>query len=80
MGKLLSVLWNVLKFGNGGGGGRFTQTHFSNFSKCGGVSRKTLYVRNNFIGNINLGQKSYLNLGKLGMGNDVPDRLSTPFA
>ena len=38
----------------------------------GEIAEKTLSVRKNFIGNINLGQTSHLNLNKFGIGNDVP--------
>ena len=37
------------------------------------IARKTLSVDKNFIGNINLGQKSRLNLDKFGIGIDILD-------
>ena len=37
------------------------------------IAGKTLSVRKNITGNINLGQTSHLNLDKFGTGNDIPD-------
>ena len=39
---------------------------------CRQIARKTLSVRKNFTGNINLSQTSRLNLDKFGIGNDIP--------
>ena len=33
----------------------------------------TMSVRKNFVGNMNLGQKSCLNLDKFGIDNDIPE-------
>ena len=43
-----------------------------NFSS-GEIDGKFLLVWKNFIGNINLGQASRLNLDKFGISNDIPD-------
>ena len=70
------------RFGGGGGGGG-TQERFSNASNNRffkqGHCQKTLSVRKNFGGNINLGLTSYLNFDKLGIGNNAPDCLLAPF-
>ena len=50
-----------------------------NFSS-GEIDGKFLSVWKNFIGNINLGQTIRLNLDKFGIGNDIPDCHSAPFA
>ena len=53
------------------GGGVYTQERFSNVSNNQflkwGNCQETLLVRKNFIGNINLGQTSYLNFDKFGI-------------
>ena len=71
-------------FALGGGGGGVTQQRFSNPGNSQFSSRdidgKFLSVWKNFIGNINLGQPSRLNLDKFGIGNDIPDSRSAPFA
>ena len=50
---------------------RFSNVTNNRFFKWGHF-QKTLLVRKNFISDINLGQKSYLNFDKFGIGNDVP--------
>ena len=50
-----------------------------NFSS-GEIDGKFLSVWKNFIGNINLSQKSRLNLDKFGIRKDNPDCRSAPFA
>ena len=43
------------------------------------ITGKTLSVRKDIIGNINLGQASRLNLDKFGVGNYIRDCRSSPF-
>ena len=67
-----------LEKGGGGGGGGVTENVSQilatiNFSS-GEIDGKFLPAWKNFIGSINLGQTSRLNLGKFGIGNDIPDR------
>ena len=46
----------------------------------GEIAEKSLSVRKNFMGNINLGQISHLNMDKYGIGNDIPGHRLAPFA
>ena len=72
-------------WGVGGGGGWGLRNNVSqilatvNFSS-GEIDRKFLPVWKNFIGNINLGQASRLNLDISGISNDIPDYRSALFA
>ena len=66
--------------GGGGGGGHKNASQILatiNFSS-GEIDGKFLSVWKNFIGDINLGQTSRLNLDKFGIGNDIPDCRSAP--
>ena len=58
---------------------RVTRTFLSNLGNfsSGETDGKFLSVWKNFIGNINLGQTSRLNLDKFGIGNDIPDWIGT---
>ena len=72
-----------LHLGGGGGGllhNNVSQILATNNFSSGETDRNFLSVLKNFIGNINLGQTSHLNLGKFGIGNDIPDCRSAPFA
>ena len=64
-------------------GGGVIQECFSNVSNNRffklGHFQKTLLVKKNYISNINLSQKIYLNFDEFGIGNNVPDCLSALF-
>ena len=72
-----------LHVGGGGGGGGGCIKNVSQILAIDFSSReidgKTLSVRKNIKGNINLGQTSRLNLDRFGISNDIPDCRSAPY-
>ena len=64
------------RWGKGVDGGVIQESNYPFFKW--GHCQITLLVSKT-LGNINLGQRSYLNFNKFGIGNNVPDCLWTPF-